>query len=74
MRPDVLVMADRHIIEGRKRIARQIRRIRTAERRGQDTSFSHRLLDTMRRSLDVHEVHRNNILDLLTGDGPAIHM
>jgi hypothetical protein len=73
MRPDSLVMADRHILEGRKRVAQQIKRIRAMERRGEDTSFSRKLLRTMRQALDVHEVRRNNILDLLTRDGPTIH-
>jgi len=73
VRPDLVVMADRHVIESRKHIADQIRRIRAMERRGEDTSFSRTLLETMRRSLAMHESHRENILDLLACIGPAIH-
>ena len=73
MRPDFLVMADRHVLECRKRIADQIKRIRAMERRGDDTMFSRKLLATMKGSLAVHESHRENIPDLLSHVGPAIH-
>jgi hypothetical protein len=72
MKPDALVMADRHIIESRKHIADQIRRIRAMERRGDDTTSSRELLK-MRESLAAHEAHRENILELLGRGGPSIH-
>jgi hypothetical protein len=75
MRPDALVMADRHIVEGRKHIADQIRRIRAMARRGEDTKSSRELLATMKQSLAAHEAHRENILDLLARCiGPTIHV
>jgi hypothetical protein len=74
MRPDALVMVDRHIVEARKHIADQIKRIRAMVRRGEDTKSSRELLATMKESLAVHEAHRENILDLLARDaGPTIH-
>jgi hypothetical protein len=75
MRPDVLVMADRHIVESRKHIADQIRRIRVMERRGDDTTSSRELLATMKQSLAAHEAHRESILDSLARSvGPTIHV
>jgi hypothetical protein len=68
-------MADRHVIEARKHIADQIRRIRAMERRGEDTTFFRGLLAEMRRSLAVPETHHENILELIARRvGVTVHM
>jgi len=57
-----LEMVDRHIAAGERHIEEQRNRILELTRRGEDTSFSHRLLANLIYSLAVHQVRREVLL------------
>ncbi|WP_262273638.1 hypothetical protein [Microvirga yunnanensis] len=62
-----LVLADRHIVEGRRRVADQTKLVETMARNGQDTVMAARLLRTFEETLEAWLAHRRNILRALDG-------
>jgi len=71
MEPELVVMAI--VTSSNAERILPIRRIRAMERRGDDTTSSVEHLVTMKRSLALHESHRENILEALGRLGPTVH-
>ena len=64
---DHLALADRHIIEGRRRVANQTKLVETMARSGQDTVMAATLLRTFEETLEAWHAHRRNILQAIDG-------
>ena len=64
---DHLALADRHIIEGRRRVANQTKLVETMARSGQDTVMAARLPRTFEETLEAWHAHRRNILQAIDG-------
>ena len=60
-----LILADRHLAAGNRRIAEQIILIRTMTEQGQDTTEARKLLRNFEDTLEIWHAHRELILDAL---------
>ena len=62
MGPSELKMAFRHVIDGRRIVARQRERVEMLARNGHDTTEAKRTLDLFARTLDIFEDDLRSIL------------
>jgi hypothetical protein len=60
-----LILADRHLTEGRQRVAELIADINRQTRQGHDTTLAENLLTTFEQTLVQWEEHRVVILDAI---------
>jgi hypothetical protein len=61
-----LAEADRHLTNGKRRVARQQRLVAELKADGHSTAKAQQLLRTMQESLAQYEIHRQAIVDKLT--------
>ncbi|WP_262031495.1 hypothetical protein [Microvirga sp. Mcv34] len=62
---EYLILADRHLAEGKRRIAEQIVLIQNLTRCGHDTTEAKKLLQNFEDTLEIWHTHRGLILDAI---------
>ena len=68
MQAEHLALAQRHVIEGEQRVARQVALIAELERDGYDTRDAKEFCETLEETLALMHAHLQLILDEIAGE------